>query len=985
VRNFRWKFGSIQSKSVSLLTFASIILTPVATAYASFGDGTPTIPNPSVFGQTIDQDRIDGASGAFTQKISLDIPPGRNGLQPDVSLQYNSQNTSDGVVGYGWSLSIPYIERLNKTGSQDLYGSNPYFTSSIDGELASEATTSPVTVAPTILDTIPSSGLMHSLQGGTSISFSYTVPSGGENKLLIVMWSGSNATPTAMTLNGTSFASSAYVWPASSCAPGMTYHWYAYLAAPTSGTFNMQWSATENANIAAFTVRDAEQTNPIDAAHLTCGTGSSKSTSVTTTVGNDLLLSYPVWSSAGNFSSYGAGEAQITNGENAGWSSEERPSWKAAASSAGTETMTTNIDSSRSIDLMVVAVKAADGVVSEIGSNTYTYAGTGYANPHTLTELSNGVSTSTFAYDNNGNLTQKTTDGVTTTYLWDYANRLIALGVNSATTTYGYDAFGSRVLQTTATNTNIYPFKWFSVASSTGTGAQFSTTTEYVFSGDILVSTIDQQLAGGAATGSPQTFYIHPDHLGSTNVITNASGTVVTTKDYYPYGSLRVNSGSASLARGYIGQFEDQSNLSYLNARYYDSGRGQFISQDPVFWEIGLTQDGKNVLLDPQALNSYAYANGNPITKKDPTGRCPWCGLALLGAGGGIVGQYGYDVFNNFQNNGISASNFYSGLSSPETYLTRAGQGVAVALTGGTAAAAGWGIAGQATAVGLATGGTGAGGNYILGQPITAQSVFFDAVFGGLTFGALKSVPAVRGRLPNFATQSFFAGKHTQQSAMHLGVESISNYTSQLMGNGGASSPQAAAKALGIGNGGTGTFVGTFNFGPGVGTFDFGKEAWVPTAQSTPTTKKRSRRKISRNGVTIYKANKLVGLPALLIPALLIIPVLNSEVPLESRLIGLGIFLVITVAIVVVPFGARLEVGDNHVATYLFGFSTMPRIYRSDIQVIVYRNLFHGGLGAGKGISFRALVRGRSKAYSIGEAMYGKEAIAHARRVLGAL
>jgi YD repeat-containing protein len=51
-----------------------------------------------------------------------------------------------------------------------------------------------------------------------------------------------------------------------------------------------------------------------------------------------------------------------------------------------------------------------------------------------------------------------------TTYVWDYANRLIALGVaNQGTTTYGYDAFGSRVLQATATTTNIYPFKWYSV------------------------------------------------------------------------------------------------------------------------------------------------------------------------------------------------------------------------------------------------------------------------------------------------------------------------------------------------------------------------------------------------------------------------------------------------------------------------------------------------------------------------------------------
>ena len=192
-----------------------------------------------------------------------------------------------------------------------------------------------------------------------------------------------------------------------------------------------------------------------------------------------------------------------------------------------------------------------------------------------------------FRVHNNGNVTQKTTDGTNTTYVWDYANRLIALGSSGATTTYGYDAFGARVLQTTATTTTLYPSKWFSVASSTGSGAAYATTTEFVFSGDTLVSTMDQQLAGGVATGSPQTLYIHPDHLGSTNVVTNASGTVVTTKDYYPYGSVRVNSGSAPLARGYIGQFEDQSNLSYLNARYYSPSQGQFISQDPSFLAVG--------------------------------------------------------------------------------------------------------------------------------------------------------------------------------------------------------------------------------------------------------------------------------------------------------------------------------------------------------------------------------------------------------------
>jgi RHS repeat-associated protein len=205
-----------------------------------------------------------------------------------------------------------------------------------------------------------------------------------------------------------------------------------------------------------------------------------------------------------------------------------------------------------------------------------------------VTQIANGLSTSTFSYDNNGNLAQKTTDGVITTYVYDYANRLIALGSRGATTTYGYDAFGSRVFQSTGTTTNLYPFKWYSVASSTGTGAKYATTTEYVFNGDSLVATVDQQTASGVATGTAQTRFIHTDNLGSTNVVTNASGTVVQTLDYYPYGATRIstNVGGADSARKYIGQFADQS-LDYLNARYYSSDRGQFISEDPSFLAIG--------------------------------------------------------------------------------------------------------------------------------------------------------------------------------------------------------------------------------------------------------------------------------------------------------------------------------------------------------------------------------------------------------------
>jgi RHS repeat-associated protein len=81
---------------------------------------------------------------------------------------------------------------------------------------------------------------------------------------------------------------------------------------------------------------------------------------------------------------------------------------------------------------------------------------------------------------------------------------------------------------------------------------------------------------------------VHPDHLGSTNVVTDENGAVVETLDYYPYGAERIHSGSADADRTFIGQFgDDATALSYLNARYYDPARGQFTSQDPVFLALG--------------------------------------------------------------------------------------------------------------------------------------------------------------------------------------------------------------------------------------------------------------------------------------------------------------------------------------------------------------------------------------------------------------
>ena len=113
-----------------------------------------------------------------------------------------------------------------------------------------------------------------------------------------------------------------------------------------------------------------------------------------------------------------------------------------------------------------------------------------------------------------------------------------------------------------------------------------------------------------------------------------------------------------------------------MNARYQDPVRGQFISEDPVFLNVsntdvaglpsnavtGLTAFMGNTpssqtlyLASPQAMNAYSYSLDNPITYRDPSGKCieDYCiteGLvALLGAGFEGIPEYAsqYDRTGN--------------------------------------------------------------------------------------------------------------------------------------------------------------------------------------------------------------------------------------------------------------------------------------------------------------------------------------------------
>jgi RHS repeat-associated protein len=147
---------------------------------------------------------------------------------------------------------------------------------------------------------------------------------------------------------------------------------------------------------------------------------------------------------------------------------------------------------------------------------------------------------------------------------------------------------------------------------------------------DRLLATVDQPLVNGAATGSSTIRYVHTDNLGTTQDTSDANGNLASWYDYAPYGSVlaSTNTGTATTARQFIGQFTDASSLSYLQNRYYDPAQGQFTSEDPIFLAIGSQaqvqhlsqQDQQKLLSDPQGLNAYGYGRDNPLSNKDPQG-----------------------------------------------------------------------------------------------------------------------------------------------------------------------------------------------------------------------------------------------------------------------------------------------------------------------------------------------------------------------------
>jgi RHS repeat-associated protein len=130
--------------------------------------------------------------------------------------------------------------------------------------------------------------------------------------------------------------------------------------------------------------------------------------------------------------------------------------------------------------------------------------------------------------------------------------------------------------------------------------------------------------AAWAQTGGTVT-YIYADPQGTPLAETDAQGNVTKVFDYTPYGSTAL--GTPPNGPGYTGHVNDpETNLVYMQARYYDSATGHFLSVDPVAPKPG----------DAYGFNRYDYVNNSPINHIDANGREAAC-VSMAGHCGGVA------------------------------------------------------------------------------------------------------------------------------------------------------------------------------------------------------------------------------------------------------------------------------------------------------------------------------------------------------------
>ena len=137
----------------------------------------------------------------------------------------------------------------------------------------------------------------------------------------------------------------------------------------------------------------------------------------------------------------------------------------------------------------------------------------------------------------------------------------------------------------------------------------------------------------GGKEGENFQYYYHPDHLGSSSYITDASGEVYQHLEYFAFGETFVEEHSNTHRTPYLyngKELDEETGLYYYGARYYDAQTSVWLAVDPLaeFYP---------------GWNPYNYTMNNPINYIDPDGRS----TEVVSTGEGTYKVVGGDLNDN--------------------------------------------------------------------------------------------------------------------------------------------------------------------------------------------------------------------------------------------------------------------------------------------------------------------------------------------------